>query len=203
MRYLILLSVLIASSVLVGQDRQAGFFSFSWDEGSGKITLEVPQEALGQEFLYVSSLSAGIGSNDIGLDRGQLGSDRLVRFDKIGNKLLLVQPNMDYRAISDNPLERRAVEEAFAQSVIWGFEILEESTGSTHMIDLTPMLMNDTHGVSQRLKRSNQGTYKVDKSRSGVWMPRTKAFPDNTEFEALLTFTGQAQYKAMKLASYQ
>ena len=193
MRYLILLSVLIASSVLVGQDRQAGFFSFSWDEGSGKITLEVPQEALGQEFLYVSSLSAGIGSNDIGLDRGQLGSDRLVRFDKIGNKLLLVQPNMDYRAISDNPLERRAVEEAFAQSVIWGFEILEESTGSTHMIDLTPMLMNDTHGVSQRLKRSNQGTYKVDKSRSGVWMPRTKAFPDNTEFEALLTFTGQAQ----------
>jgi len=193
MKYFYTLTFSLCLTFLMGQERQQGFFSFSWDEASGKITLEVPQDALGQEFLYVGSLSAGIGSNDIGLDRGQLGSERLVRFDKIGNKLLLVQPNMDYRAISDNPLERRAVEEAFAQSVIWGFEILEGSTGGIHKIDLTPMLMNDTHGVSQRLKRSNQGTYKVDKSRSGVWMPRTKAFPDNTEFEALLTFTGQAQ----------
>ncbi len=193
MRYFYTLILSLSLSFLMGQGRQQGFFSFSWDDSSGRITLEVPDDALGQEFLYVASLSAGIGSNDIGLDRGQLGSERLVRFDKIGNKLLLIQPNMDYRALSDNPLERRAVEEAFAQSVIWGFEILEGSTGGVHTIDLTPMLMNDTHGVAQRLKRSNQGSYKVDKSRSGVWMPRTKAFPDNSEFEALLTFTGEAQ----------
>jgi len=193
MRSFYIFLFLITYTALTCQSKQNGYFSFSWDDSTGKISLEVPDKMLGQEFLYVSSLAAGIGSNDIGLDRGQLGEDRIVKFDKIGNKLFLVQPNMDYRAVSDNPLERRAVEEAFAQSVLWGFEIMEGSDNGIHQIDLTPMLMNDTHGVAQRLKRSNQGSYKVDKSRSGVWMPRTKAFPDNTEFEAMLTFTGQAQ----------
>jgi len=193
MRRFLLFFILCSSQLLSSQVRQQGYFSFSWDENSGKLSLEVPQQMIGQEFLYVSSLSAGIGSNDIGLDRGQLGGERIVKFEKVGNKLLLVQPNMDYRAVSDNALERRAVEEAFAQSVIWGFTIMEGSTGGTHKIDLTPMLMNDTHGVARRLKQSKQGSYKIDKSRSGVWMPRTKAFPDNTEFEALLTFVGEAQ----------
>lgn len=193
MRYIVLLIAMITSVTLHSQERQEGFFSFTWHEDNGKITVEVPSNMIGQQFLYVNSLSAGIGSNDIGLDRGQLGNERIVKFEKIGNKLLLIQPNMDYRAVSDNALERRAVEEAFAQSVLWGFEIQEGGDATTHHIDLTPMLMNDAHGVTQRLKRSKQGSYKLDKSRSGVWMQRTKAFPDNTEFDALLTFAGQAE----------
>ena len=109
MRNLIFIFCFILSISLIGQN-QSGYFNFNWDEDSGKITLDIPAERIGEEFLYVGSLSAGIGSNDIGLDRGQLGQERVVRFEKIGPKILMVQPNLDYRAVSDNKLERRSVE---------------------------------------------------------------------------------------------
>jgi hypothetical protein len=106
--------------------------------------------------------------------------------------LLLVQPNQDYRAHTDNELERRSVEQAFAQSVLFGFKIIEEQEGS-FLIDFTPFLMQDAHGVSRRLKQQKQGSYSLDLSKSALAMERTKAFPKNNEFEALLTFSGTAQ----------
>jgi len=166
-----------------------GYFDFFYEESQDKMFLEVKH--LDQEFLYVNSLSSGIGSNDIGLDRGQLGSDRVVKFVKKGNKLLLIQPNQRYRAITDNVLERKSIEQAFAKSVIFGFKIEETKTNS-YIIDLTPFLMQDTHGVANRIKRSNEGSYSLDKSKSALNMERTRAFPKNVEFDVLLTFKGQA-----------
>lgn len=166
-----------------------GFYPYEWEETSGKMWLYVNK--LDQEFLYVSSLPAGIGSNDIGLDRGQLSGERMVKFIRSGNKILLVQLNTTYRAVSDNVLERQAVEEAFAQSVLWGFVIDKEEQGLLR-IDFTPFLLRDAHGVSQRLARANQGNYTVEPSRSALYLPRTKNFPQNTEFEATITFTGRA-----------
>lgn len=99
------------------------------------IYLEV--EDLDSEFLYSHFLTSGVGSNDIGLDRGQLGGEAVVKFVKAGNKLLLVQPNMDYRAITENEAEKASVAEAFAKSVIFGFEIKEQKEGK-YLIDLTP-----------------------------------------------------------------
>ena len=107
--------------------------------------------------LYINSLSAGIGSNDIGLDRGQLGNERLVYFSKAGNKLLLIQPNLKYRTSTSNVLEKQSVKEAFAESVLFGFPIIETSA-SDYLVDLTPFLMRDTHGVAQRLKQTKQGS---------------------------------------------
>ena len=167
-----------------------GLFNFHYDEKTDKIYLEVSD--LEKEFLYVSSLSSGIGSNDIGLDRGQLGSTQLVFFRKAGNKLLLVQPNLKFRALTDNDLERKSVEQAFAKSILYGFKIEEESKGK-YTIDITDFLMQDTHGVSSRLKRRQQGTYKLDKSKSAIALDRTKAFPKNVEFDAILTFKGDAK----------
>jgi Met-zincin/Domain of unknown function (DUF5117) len=165
-----------------------GYFNFFYEESQDKMFLEVKN--LDQEFLYVSSLSSGIGSNDIGLDRGQLGGERVVKFIKAGNKLLLVQPNQDYRAITDNELERKSIEQAFAKSVLYGFKIVETKNDS-FIIDFTPFLMQDTHGVSNRLKRSNEGAYKLDLSKSALNMERTKAFLKNVEFDVILTFKGQ------------
>ncbi|MDT0558802.1 zinc-dependent metalloprotease [Ichthyenterobacterium sp. W332] len=165
-----------------------GFFDFHYEESTDKIYLKV--KALDEEFLYVSSLSSGIGSNDIGLDRGQLGNERLVKFQKAGNKLMLIQPNLQYRANTDNALERESIEQAFAKSVLFGFPILESDNGE-FIIDFTPFLMQDTHGVVQTLKRSKEGNYKLDKSKSALNLKRTKAFPKNVEFNALLTFAGQ------------
>ena len=164
-----------------------GFFNFYYEESQDKIYLEVKE--LNFEFLYVNFLATGVGSNDIGLDRGQLGKERLVKFEKAGNKLLLVQSNLVYRANTDNKLEKNSVEQAFAKSVLFGFEIIQEENGK-YIIDITPFLMQDTHGVSTVLKVKKEGDYKVDLTKSALSKQRTKAFPKNVEFEALLTLKG-------------
>ena len=165
-----------------------GLYDFYYDGSQDKIYLEVND--LNKEFLYVYSLSSGIGSNDIGLDRGQLGNEQVVFFKKAGNKLLLVQPNLKYRAITDNVLERKSVEQAFAKSVLFGFPIEEEKNG-VYIIDITDFLMQDAHGVSERLKRTQQGSYSLDKSKSAFALDRTKAFPKNVEFDITMTFKGE------------
>lgn len=178
------------AQVLEGKKLQnhEGYFNFYYEVSQDKIYLEV--DKLDTEFLYVSSLATGVGSNDIGLDRGQLGGERIVKFIKSGNKLLLVQPNQNFRAITDNILEKQSIEQAFAKSVLFGFKIEEEKKGK-YIIDFTPFLMQDTHGVIDRLKYQNEGNYKLDTSKSALSMNRTKAFPKNVEFEALLTFDGE------------
>ncbi|MFY0627701.1 MAG: zinc-dependent metalloprotease [Reichenbachiella sp.] len=172
-----------------------GYFNFSYDSSTDRIALEVKQ--LNVDFMYVNSLVTGLGSNDIGLDRGQIGNSRVVKFAKAGNKLLLIQPNQKFRALSDNPEEVRAVEEAFSHSVLYGFEIISKSNG-VYTIDITDFLMQDAHDVSGQLERSKQGNYQLEKSRSALYLERTKNFPKNTEFEALLTFTGKPKGKYIK-----
>ncbi len=171
-------------------DKFVGFFDFSYDESKDKIFLEV--DKLDYEFLYIGSLASGIGSNDIGLDRGQLGLEKLVKFVKKGNKILLVEPNLYYRAQTENISEKKSVEQAFAKSVIFGFEIVE-TNDEHYLIDFTPFLLYDRHGVAKRLRDLKQGSYKVDKSKSAIEIFNTKAFPENIEFEALLTFSGEAK----------
>lgn len=176
------------STKVKGMQHFPGFLEFYWDAPEGKIWMAL--DAMDVELLYYSSLAAGVGSNDIGLDRGQLGQERIVVFRRSGNKVLLVQRNLDYRAQSDNPLERLAVEEAFAESVLWGFKIEAEEGGKV-LFDATPFLLSDTHGVARRLKDRKQGTYKLEPSRSAIYLPHTKNFLKNSEFEATLTFVGE------------
>ncbi len=137
----------------------------------------------------MNSLSEGIGSNDIGLDRGQLGGERVVFFKKVGNKLLLIQPNQDYRAITDNIEEKKSVEQAFAKSVLHGFKI-HKTEGSKYLVDATAFFMRDAHGVIGRLRSNGQGSYSLDKTKSAFSLERTKAFPKNVEFDVMLTFKG-------------
>ena len=178
-----------------GLKNYEGFFNFFYSEKDDEIYLEVND--LDKEFLYVQSLSTGVGSNDIGLDRGQLGNEAVVKFIKAGNKLLLVQLNQRYRAVTENVQERRSVEEAFARSVLFGFEI-KEQRADAHIIDLTPFLLEDAHGVGARLEQGNHGSFKINKNKSALSLERTKAFPKNVEFEALLTLEGTAKSGALR-----
>jgi len=168
-------------------DAYEGFFTFYWDAEKGKVWLEI--DKFDEEFLYISSLPAGVGSNDIGLDRGQLGQQAVLQFERSGPRILLVEPNYGYRAITDNALEKRAVEQAFARSVHWGFEVEAEEDGKV-LVDATKFFLRDAHGVANRLQRSQQGSYKLDASRSAFYLPMTKNFPENTEIEATITLTG-------------
>jgi hypothetical protein len=174
-----------------GFTKYTGYFNFYWDEKTGKIFLEVNK--INSEFLYVNSLPAGVGSNDLGLDRGQIGNSRIVKFIKSGPKLLLVEPNYSYRAVSNNPQERQSVEEAFAQSVIWGFKVEAQQDSSKVLIDFTPFLLRDSHNLGEKLGELEQGSYNLDESRSAIYLPNTKSFPENSEFEATITVTGRAR----------
>ena len=175
MKKTILFALLLSAGVMYAQfpDKKkdlkkfTGYFDFYYDDEEGKIYLEV--DKTDTEFLYVYSLSQGVGSNDIGLDRGQLGNEQVVYFRKEGNKLLLVQPNMKYRAVTENNTEKRSVEEAFAKSVLFGFDIKARQKDS-YIIDFTDFLLRDAHGVAARLKQKKQGTYKLDKGRSALAM---------------------------------
>ena len=169
-----------------------GISPFIINKKQEKFFLELNE--FNHQFLFQSGLPHGIGSNDIGLDRGQLGDTRLVQFERIGDKVLLRQLNTYYRANSDNELEKKAINEAFASSVIWGFKVVNASDdGKRVFIDYTPFLLSDIHNLAARLKKSKQGSYKVDSSRSALYMERSKAFPDNTELEATVTFKGDAK----------
>ncbi|WP_160152233.1 zinc-dependent metalloprotease [Microbulbifer sp. ALW1] len=188
----LLISSLSAEAASIGEitsgmKKQQGLYDFYWDSKEGRVLLEL--DHFDQDLLFVTGLAQGLGSNPVGLDRNQAGESRLVRFERVGNKVLLHQRNLAYRAESDNPAERQAVSEAFASSVLWGFTVLAEEGGAV-LVDFTPFLLSDQHGIAQRLKDTKQGSYSIDGSKSSIYLPRTKSFPKNTEFEAQLTFTG-------------
>jgi hypothetical protein len=170
-----------------------GFYDYYWDNANGKIYLVI--DKLNTPFLYVNSLPAGLGSNDIGLDRGQLGDSRIVYFNRVGKKIFLTQPNLDYRAVTDDTREQRAVDQSFAQSILFNFTIeAEESAGDRSMnkvlVDATSFFLRDAHGVVDKIKRARQGTYTLNENRSAIYIQNTKNFPKNAEFEATITFVG-------------
>ena len=168
-------------------EKLSGYFNMYWDSSSGKLWLEIND--FDKEFLYVNSLTAGIGSNDIGLDRGQLGNERIVLFQRIGPKVLMMQPNYTYRALTTDKKEKQSVAEGFAKSTLWGFEVAAEESGKV-LVDATEFFMQDAHGVINRLKSRKMGSYKVDISRSSIYLPGTMNFPKNTNVETMLTYTG-------------
>ncbi len=168
-----------------GMERIDGFLPLYWDGNSGTLWMEINR--LNTEVLHVNGMGAGLGSNDIGIDRGALAGSRIVKFERRGRKLLMVQPNYRFRASSPNPAEVRAVTDAFARSVLWGFTAEAESNGAV-LVDLTDFLLRDATNLAQRLR---PGSYRLDASRSSVYEPMTKGFPENTEIEVELTFTRQ------------
>jgi hypothetical protein len=165
-----------------------GFIPMYWDAKKGKMWLEINK--WDTEILYYASLAAGVGSNDIGLDRGKIGPSHIIIFRRSGNRVLMTEPNYDYRAISNNNMERQAVEESFAQSVHWGFDVAVEENDRV-LVDATAFFMQDAVGAAQAISRTKQGNYKTDPQRSAFYLPRTKNFPLNTEIEVTTTLVGE------------
>jgi Met-zincin/Domain of unknown function (DUF5117) len=169
-----------------GMQKFDGYFPLYWDEQAGTLWLEIPR--FDSDLLYSTGLSAGLGSNDIGLDRGESGNGRIVRFQRVGPKVLMVQSNESFRSSSRNAAERQSVEDSFAKSVLWGFTVAAESRGRV-LVDATDFVLRDGFGAAGSLR---PGTYRVDKTRSAVYMPHTKVFPKNTEIDVTLTFASDA-----------
>src|SRR4051812_5907392 len=163
-----------------------GFFPLYWGERTGSMFFEIPR--MDTEFLMATGLAAGLGSNDIGLDRGQGGGGRVVYFQRVGPRIMLVQPNQSFRSSSANALERKSVEDSFAKSILWGFPVAAQ-TGDRNLVDATEFLVRDVTGSGAALR---PGTYRVDRGRSTFYLANTKGFPKNTEIDVTLTFASDA-----------
>ena len=171
-----------------GMRKLDGYFPLYWDETQGKLWLEISH--WDHDFLYIPSLPAGVGSNDIGLDRGLIPGSKLVRFEQAGPRVLLIEENSRFRSSSANAMEQRAVTDSFATSALWGFEVAAQDGGRA-LVDATQFFEHDEVGVAQMIAQAHQGSYRIDPSRCAVFLPRVKAFPKNTEVEVVLTFEGE------------
>jgi hypothetical protein len=169
-----------------GMESIDGFLPLYWDEDQGQLWMEIPE--LDLEMIHFSGFGAGLGSNDLGLDRGALrGGTQIVKFERVGRKVMMVQPNYRFRALTDNAAEVRAVTDAFARSILWGFTVEAETEGRV-LVDLTGFLVRDAVNAGGSMR---PGTYRLDQSRSSIYMEMTDAFPSNTELEVELTFVRQ------------
>jgi len=139
-----------------------GLLDLSIEEESGSVFLHF--DDFPADFLYTAALQSGVGSNDLGLDRGLLGRTRWVRFERYGNRVLLLEPNLKFRAETENTFERRAVGEAFAQSVLAGFP-LEDTGGGGVRINLSPLLLSDVTRIADLITEREQGTFEIDPDR--------------------------------------
>ena len=189
-------------SATQGMKKFEGYFNFYYDEKTGKVLLEV--DKFDKEFLYFTSLTDGAGR---AAERGQANAN-IAKFVKVGPKVMLVEPVYSYRAVTTNVDEIHAVDNAFAKSVIWGFTPVAVE-GEKALIDITPFIIRDSQNIGGRLgaggatggrggaggrgtaaPAAGGGAFRVDETRSAVYLPTTKNFPKNTEFEALVTFAG-------------
>ncbi|MCA9138102.1 MAG: zinc-dependent metalloprotease [Planctomycetales bacterium] len=174
-----------------------GFFDVYWDDDSGQVLLKI--DRWGDEFLMLDALASGLGSNPVGLDRGQLGLERLCTWKRVGRRVFLEQRNTRFRADGAPAAEQRAVQDSFASSILWGGLIVAaDSNSAAVLVDVTGLVVADRHEVIRTLKSTDQGNYSLRADRSGVLPDRIKAFPDNIELEAALTFAADEPGKQVE-----
>ncbi len=163
-----------------------GLLPLYWDAQAGKLYLEI--DHLDTQYLYTHGLPFGTGSNDLGLDRGQVSRGEIVQFERFGPKVLLVEPNLAFRSSATDPAEQLSLRQSFPESVLAGFKVEAANPSGEVLVDATDFFLRDAHGVGEVLTHLQQGAYKLDPSRSAIALDHTKSFPKNTEVESILTF---------------
>jgi hypothetical protein len=172
-------------------DSRPGFVPLHYDAASGRLFLEVTR--LNEDLLFYTTLATGLGSTRALLDRGDLGwpaSASVVRFERHGNRVLLIRRNVGVQGEGNEAL-RRSVEESFPQSVLASMPI-EAQRGGRYLVDATSFLLGDLYDVAGQIRDAGLGTLRLDRERSYIDVEQTKAFPRNSEIRAVLTFTTDA-----------
>jgi hypothetical protein len=170
-----------------GMQRFEGLFATYRDAKANKVLMEIGKGQL-REFLFVTAIRTGLGSNDVGLDRGSLGPSEVFKVRRIADKVVFEVPNLAFRASGNDPNEQRAVRESFAPSVLWAGPVMAENEDGTVLVDISSLILDDANDVAETLRQTNQGTASVDAARTAIDFDALKSFPKNVEFEALLTF---------------
>lgn len=181
-------------SVIKGLDHKTGFFDLYLEDNRILAALPAPdEEGRVLSMIYATGLTAGLGSNPIGLDRGAFDAGVVLTFRKIGDKLVAEQENTRYRATAERPLEKKAVRESFARSFLWSGKIIAENGDGHLLVDLSGFLVRDHFGAAKAISdNAAGGTYSLAKDRSFPDTAAALAFPDNVELDAFLTLSSSA-----------
>lgn len=175
-----------------GLERHQGILDLYLDRQHGRVLLLVPPPAgpEGQvgEYLYYEGLVTGLGSNPVGLDRGQVSQGAVVRLRRVGNRVLVEEENLRFRALSDNSDEVLAAANSFASSVLWAGPIIARGADGRALVDFTSFIVRDAHGIARRLRATGQGKFTLDRERSMVDFSGLRDFPKNMELQSVLTF---------------
>jgi Met-zincin/Domain of unknown function (DUF5117) len=177
-----------------GLEKRAGMLDLWLDRKAGKVWLLVPpagKDGVVGSYLYEEGILTGVGSNPVGLDRGQIGDARVVTLRRVGARLLVEEPNLRFRALSQDPAEVAAVRESFATSVLWAGDVTATDVKGREAVDFTGFLVRDAHNVAAKLKQAGQGSWSFDPGRSAVDFENCLVFPENLEMEAVLTYQSQ------------
>jgi hypothetical protein len=178
-----------------GLERHDGFLPFYWDARQGRLLLEVARPR--EEFLYGAGLAGGAGTVAVPLDRGQLGALALVRFERVGPRVLLRQLPTSHRAGGGGAEAERAVAESFPSAVLAALPVVAEDPGRA-LVDASDFLLADP-GFAPMIEQAGQGKWRHDVARSAPQLERSGAFPINTEIEAALTFTSDDAAAGMRV----
>jgi hypothetical protein len=176
-----------ATAQVMGED--GGFLPVQVDAEGNRVLLHIPEGRMGEDFLHTVTLATGLGSPRTLIDRGQTGSRAVVRLERRGNRVHVVQDNWSVRAVGADEAGERAAREGFPTSVVASLPIESEEDG-TIVIDASAFFFADAWGVADRLRAGGQGTSRVDRDRSWLVEASSGVFPRNTEVRMALTFVG-------------
>src|SRR5687768_14767069 len=165
---------------------ETGLLPLRYDAATGKVFLTIPR--LGERLLYLNTLATGVGATAAGLDRGQLGDNAIVRFERRGARVYLIRENTAVLARTDNPALQRSVEESFPSSVLASFAVQRDGPGGT-VVDATDFFLSDVYDVIGSLRGARLGSVRLDRERSFIDPANTRSFPENTEIRSVLTYS--------------
>ncbi|MFT3977121.1 MAG: DUF5117 domain-containing protein, partial [Sphingomonas bacterium] len=159
-------------------------------QGEGHVVVRLPAagaDGVIGRYLYTPSIAGGLGAAEIGADRAGLGQTQIIVFRRVGKKVFAAFENTRFRALSGDAGEERAVADSFAPSVIWAGDATDLPDGGVSL-DISGLLLRDAMNLAARLKRGKAGVYKLAPALSYVDPGESAAFPDNVEFQSVLTF---------------
>jgi hypothetical protein len=172
-------------------DRREGVFDLYVDEDAGTIHAAFPASdgpVLGR-YIYTARLTAGLGSNPVGLDRGFGIGGNILRVERVGARIHFIFENHDFRAIGAGEDERLATDQSFAESVIWAGDVAATGEDGQVLVDLSRFLVTDRIDVIGRLRSAGEGSFSLDAERSAPLASTALAFPRNVEIDARLTLS--------------
>jgi len=145
------------------------------------LYFEIPRDMLGRDMLLVVDQRGTIRGQGYA---GQEVSNRIVRWERLGDRMLFRLVSYDMRADPEAPVYR-AVELSNIAPIVMSFDIETwNPTDSAAVIDVTRLYTTDVRELNVR--QAGLRVRGFDASRSFV--ERARAFPRNIEVSALQTF---------------